>query len=260
MDGYNLDELMIIEAARYIRNGDVVMVGTGLPMAATTFAIKAHAPDLVAVVESGPIDPIITETPISVSDPRVMHRASRLGSLREVLGCILQRGLVDVGFIGAAQIDQYGNINSTVIGEYGSPKVRLPGSGGANDIASHARRLLVIVSHERRRFPVQCDYITSPGYLDGPGARQKAGLRIAAPPITVVTNLAVMETDRETGLFRVSKLMPGVKLETIRDSTGFRLGVASSVGEVEPPSEPDLRILREEVDPKGIYVRQGKTN
>lgn len=259
-DSYGLNELMIIEAARHIRNGDVVMVGTGLPMVATTFAMKAHAPDLVAVVESGPIDPIIMQTPISVSDPRVMHKAARLGSLREVLGCILQRGLVDIGFIGGAQIDRHGNINSTVIGDYHSPKVRFPGSGGANDIASHAKRLLIIVTHERRRFPVQCDYITSPGYLDGLGARQKAGLRVAAPPITVVTNLAVMEIDQETGLFRVTKLMPGVKLETIHDNTGFQLGVASSVGEVEPPSEPDIRILREEVDPEGIYVRQGKTN
>ena len=144
-----------------------------------------------------------------------MHQAASLGSLREVLGCILQRGLVDVGFIGGAQIDQYGNINSTVIGDYRSPKVRLPGSGGANDIASHAKRLLLIVSHERRRFPVQCDYITSPGYLDGPGARTKAGLKTSAPRITVVTNLAVMETNPETGLFCVTKRMPGVDLETV---------------------------------------------
>jgi len=171
---YDLDELMIIEAARHIRNGDVVMVGTGLPMVATTLAMKTHAPELIAVIESGPIDPVIMQTPISGSAPRAMHEAARLGSLREVLGCVLQRGLVDLGFIGGAQIDQFGNINSTVIGDYRSPKVRLPGSGGANDIACHARRLLIIVSHEKRRFPLQCDYVTSPGYLNGPGARQRA--------------------------------------------------------------------------------------
>ncbi|MFQ5994904.1 MAG: CoA-transferase subunit beta [Acidiferrobacterales bacterium] len=259
-NGYELTELMIIEAARHIDNGDVVMVGTGLPMVATTFAIKTHAPDLVAVVESGPIDPIIVQTPISVSDPRVMHKAARLGSLREVLGCVLQRGLVDVGFIGGAQIDQYGNINSTVIGDYLSPKVRLPGSGGANDIASHAKRLLIIVSHEQRRFPAQCDYITSPGYLSGPGARKKAGLKVSAPPITVVTNLLVMEANPQTGLFCVTKLMPGVDLEAVYDNTGFRPSVTPDVETVAPPAERDLRILRDEVDPEGAYVRRSRSN
>ncbi|MFQ5849603.1 MAG: CoA-transferase subunit beta [Candidatus Binatia bacterium] len=258
--GYELNELMVIEAARHIEDGDVVMVGTGLPMVATTLAMKTHAPDLVAIVESGAIDPIIMQTPISVSDPRVMHQASRLGSLREVLGCILQRGLVDVGFIGGAQIDQYANINSTILGDYHFPKVRFPGSGGANDIACHAKRLLVIVFHERRRFPVRCDYITSPGYLSGPGARQEAGLKVPAPPITVVTNLGVMETNPETGLFRVTKLMPGVKLEAIHNNTGFRPGVAPVVEEVASPSEAEIRILREKVDPDGVYVRRRKTN
>ncbi len=259
-ESYELNELMIIEAARHIRNGDVVMVGTGLPMVATTYAMKTHAPELVAVIESGPIDPIILQTPISVSDPRVMHKAARLGSLREVLGCVLQRGLVDIGFIGGAQIDQYGNINSTVIGEYRSPKVRLPGSGGANDIACHARRLLVVVSHEKRRFPLKCDYITSPGYLNGPGARQKAGLGGSAPTITVVTNLGVMEADAKTGLFCVTKLMPGVNLETVYSNMAFRPGVSSSVVEVTSPTEREIKTLREEVDPDGIYVKRGKTN
>lgn len=257
---YDFDELMIIEAARHIRNGDVVMVGTGLPMVATTLAMKTHAPELVAVIESGPIDPVIMQTPISVSDPRAMHEAARLGSLREVLGCVLQRGLVDIGFIGGAQIDQFGNINSTVIGDYRSPKVRLPGSGGANDIACHARRLLIIVSHEKRRFPLKCDYVTSPGYLNGPGARQRAGLKVLTPTITVVTNLVVMETDAETGLFCVTKLMPGVDLDAVYGNTGFRPGVASTLEEVAPPSDRDLETLREEVDPDGVYVKRGKSN
>ena len=255
---YGLKELMIIEAARHIADGNVVIVGTGLPMVATTFAFKTHAPNLVVIVESGPIDPVIMKTPISVSDPRAMHQAARLGSLREVLGCVLQRGLVDVGFIGGAQIDQYGNINSTVIGDYRSPKVRLPGSGGANDIASHAKRLLLIVSHERRRFPLQCDYITSPGYLDGPKARKKAGLKTAAPRITVVTNLAVMETNPETGLFSVTKLMPGVDLETVYSNMEFRPSVGSVIETVALPSDHNIRFLREVVDPEGVYVERDK--
>lgn len=259
-DRYELNELMIIEASRHINNGDIVIVGTGLPMVATTLAYKTHAPNLVAVVESGPIDPVITQTPISVSDPRIMHKAVRLGSLRETLGCVLQRGLVDIGFIGGAQIDQFGNINSTVIGDYGAPKVRLPGSGGANDIASHAKRLLLIVSHERRRFPVRCDYVTSPGYLTGPGARAKAGLKTTAPRITVVTNLAVMETDPETGLFVIAKLMPGIDLEAVYDNTGFRPAVSPTIDVVSLPSKRDIRTLREDVDPKGIYIKRGKPN
>ena len=185
-----------------------------------------------------------------------MNQAARLGSLREVLGCVLQRGLVDVGFIGGAQIDQYGNINSTVIGDYRSPKVRLPGSGGANDIASHAKRLLLIVSHEQRRFPLQCDYITSPGNLDGPKARTKAGLKTAAPRITVVTNLAVMETNPKTGLFAVTKLMPGVDLKTVYTNMKFRPSVGSVIETVALPSEHDIKILREVVDPEGVYVKR----
>ena len=187
-----------------------------------------------------------------------MHRAVRIGSLLDALGGILQRGLADVAFLGGAQIDQYGNINSTVIGDYRSPKGRLPGSGGANDIASHAKRLLLIVSHERRRFPLQCDYITSPGYLDGPKARKKAGLKTAAPRITVVTNLAVMETNPETGLFSVTKLMPGVDLETVYSNMEFRPSVGSVIETVALPSDHNIRFLREVVDPEGVYVKRDK--
>ncbi len=257
---YDLNELMIIEAARHIADGEIVMIGTGLPMVATALACKTHASALIPVIESGPIDPIIVQTPISVSDPRAMNQAARLGSLREVLGCILQRGLVDIGFIGGAQIDRYGNINSTVIGDYRSPKVRLPGSGGANDIASHAKRLLIIASHEQRRFPARCDYVTSPGYLNGPGARKEAGLNTPAPPITVVTNLAVMETDPDSGLLCVSKLMPGVDLETVYGNMSFRPEVSPSVEEVAPPSDQHIRVLREEVDPDGLYIKRPKGN
>ena len=249
-------EHMIIEAAHNLAEGEIVMVGTGLPMVATTLAVKTHAPNLIAVVESGPIDPILKKTPISVSDPRVMNKAARLGSLREVLGCILQRGLVDIGFIGGAQIDRYANINSTIIGDYSAPKVRLPGSGGANDIASHAKRLLIIAPHERRRFPEKCDYITSPGYLDGPHARQKAGLPVYAPPITVVTNLAVMEAVPTTGRLRITKLMNGVDLETVQRNTGFPIDAAANVAEFVPPTDEELALLREEIDPDGIYINR----
>lgn len=258
MSDYTLEELMVIEAARQIRDGDVVFVGTGLPLLATTFAQRRHAPNLCFVVESGAIAPLVLPTPISVSDPKLMHKAVRLGTLREVLGCLLQRGLVDVGFLGGAQIDRFGNINSTVIGDYAKPAVRLPGSGGGNDIASHAKRLLILTRHEKRRFPPHCDYVTSPGYLHGPDARKKAGLKVTHPSFTVVTDLAVLDIDPATAQLRIAALMPGVSVEQVKENTGFEPLVANPLGAVEPPSQEDARMLREEIDPGGLYLKKGR--
>ena len=246
---------MVIEAARHVRDDDVVFVGTGLPLLATTLAQRTHAPHVVCVIESGVIAPQVRSTPLSVSDPKVMYHAARLGSLRDVLGCLLQRGLVDVGFIGGAQIDRFGNINSTMIGSPGAMRRRLPGSGGANDMASHCRRLLVITRHERRRFPERCDYITSPGFLDGPGARRRAGL---SPDfgVTVVTDLAVLESDPVTCTLAIARLMPGITVDAVRAQTGFPLDATPGAREVAPPSDEDLRVLREDLDPARIYLKE----
>ncbi len=251
---YTRQELMVIEAARQLRDGDIVFVGTGLPMLATTLAQRAHAPNVVMVIESGVIAPQVRPTPISVSDPKAMYRAMKLGTLREVLGCLLQRGLIDVGFVGGAQIDRYANINSTQIGPPGGMRRRLPGSGGANDMASHCRRLLIITHHEKRRFPERCDYITSPGFLDGPGGRRRAGL---SPDfaVTVVTDLAVMENDPQTCALRIVRLMPGITVDDVRAETGFRPDVASEIREVAPPDPDALRVLRDEVDPARVYLK-----
>ena len=254
---YTLNELMIIEAGRHIHDGETVFVGTGMPMVAAMFAQKTRAKNMCFVVETGPISPEVLPVPISVSDPRAMHRAAKLGTLREVLGCLLQRGMVDVGFLGGAQIDHFGNINSTVIGNYQRPKVRFPGSGGANDIASLAKRILVITPHEKRRFPERCSYVTSPGYLDGPDARRKAGLKSPSPDFTVVTDLAVMAVDKKDGRLKVNKLMPGVTLEKVQESTEFKVQPASSVTAVQAPSADELRVLREEVDPGHEYLGKG---
>jgi len=254
---YTLNELMIIEAARHIRDGETVFVGTGMPMVATMYAQKTHARNICFVVETGPISPEALPVPTSVSDPKAMYRAAKLGTLREVLGCLLQRGMVDVGFLGGAQIDQFGNINSTVIGDYQKPKVRFPGSGGANDIASLAKRILVITPHEKRRFPERCAYLTSPGYLDGPEARKKAGLKSPYPDLTVVTDLAVMSVDKTEGKLKVKKLMPGVSLEKVQESTEFKVQGASSIAPVSIPSGDELRILRDEVDPGREYLGKG---
>ncbi len=249
-----LDELMIIEAARHVRDGETVFAGTGMPLVAAMFAQKSHAPHMCFVIETGPIAPQVLPVPTSVSDPKGMHRAAKLGTLREVLGCLLQRGMVDVGFLGGAQIDQYANINSTVIGDYDRPKVRFPGSGGANDIASHAKRILIICRHEKRRFPEKCAYITSPGYIDGPDGRKKAGIRNGYPDVTVVTDMAVLTVDKKTGKLQVAKLMPGVTFEQVQENTGFPLTKVSNLGTVELPTDEDVRVLHEEVDPDGEYL------
>ena len=254
MPSYTPDELMVVEAARHIQDGDIVMVGTGLPMVASLLALKSHAPDMCYVVETGAVAPQVIPTPTSVSDARVMYRAVRSGSLLDALGGILQRGLADVAFIGGAQIDQFANVNSTVIGDLKKPKVRLPGSGGANDLASHAKKVLIITRHESRRFPAHCDYVTSPGYVDGPDGRKQAGLPVPYPDITVVTDLTVMGIDKSVGRLRVQKLMPGVSVEAVREHTGFDPTATPEPVEVEPPDEEVLRVLREEVDPGHVYL------
>jgi glutaconate CoA-transferase subunit B len=257
-EGYTREELMVIEAARRLRDGDVVFVGTGLPLLATTLAQRTHAPNVVMVIESGVIAPLVRPTPISVSDPKVMSRAMRLGTLREVLGGLLQRGLIDVGFVGGAQIDRYANINSTQIGPPGALQRRLPGSGGANDMASHCRRLLVITHHERRRFPPRCDYITSPGFLDGPGGRKRAGLNPDFA-VTVVTDLAVMETAPDTCALRITGLMPGITVDDVLAATGFAPEVAPDLAVIASPDPHVLRTLRDEVDPERIYLKSAAT-
>ena len=251
-----LDELMVIEASRHISDGDVVLVGTGMPMVAALMALKCHAPNMCYVVETGPIAPEVIPTPISVSDPRVMYRAARVGSLLESLGGVLHRGLVDVGFIGGAQVDQFANVNSTLIGDRARPKVRFPGSGGANDVASHSKKVLIITRHERRRFPPRCDYVTSPGYVDGPHGRKRAGLPSPYPDVVVVTDMTVMSIDKTAGRLRVDKLMPGVSLDDLLENTGFEPMQPVSIETIEAPSPAELRVLREEVDPGNMYVKR----
>ncbi len=256
MQSYSIEDLTVIEASRYIKDRETVFAGTGLPLMATMLAQKTHAPHLCFVAETGPIAPIVLPTPLSVSDPRLQYQAVRLGSLREVLGCMLQRGLMDVGFVGGAEIDQFGNINTTAIGDYRRPKVRFPGSGGGNDILSHAKRILIITKHEKQRFPERCKYITSPGYLGGPDERRRAGLTSLKPQIVVVTRLGVMEINPATGRFQIRKLMPGSSVEAILAATGFRPDVPDRIEEVSPPTEHELTTLREKCDPQGLYSKK----
>ena len=258
-ENYASEELMIIEASRFIKSIDTVILGTGLPMVAAIFAQKTHAPDVNFVVESGSIDPILPFAPLTVADPIIGHMAVKTGSLREVLGCLVQRGLVDVGFLGGAEIDQFGNLNSTYIGDPQSPKVRFPGSGGANCIASCVPKILIISPHEKRRFPARVQFITSPGYIDGPDGRKKAGLRMTKPDIIAITDLCVMEINPDTGRLELIKVMPGVTVDEVNENTGFEPRPRKKMEEVELPAEEELRILRDEVDPDHVYL-QGFSN
>src|SRR5262245_62958322 len=192
--------------------------------------------------------------PISVGDSRTFYRAVMATSMADIME-FCQRGMVDYTFLGGAQIDAYGNLNSTIIGgNYARPRVRLPGSGGACDLASLCWRILVVTNHDRRRFVEKLDFLTTPGYLTGPGAREEAGLPPGTGPYRVITDLAVMGYHEETKRMQVLSLHPGVTLEQVRQATEFELGVHTPLGTTQPPTERELQILREEVDPHRYII------
>ena len=246
---YNAMELMICCAARLLEDGRTVAVGTGVPCAAAMLAQRTTAPELVIFFEAGGVAPRLPPMPISVGDSRTFYRGLMATSMCDIMETC-QRGLMDYTFLGGAQIDAYGNLNSTMIGgDYARPKVRLPGSGGANDLASLCWRILVVTNHDRRRFVEKLDFLTTPGYLTGPGAREAAGLPPGTGPYRVITDLAVLGYDEQTKRMEILSLHPGVELEQVRAATGFELGVHTPLATTQPPTERELRILREEVDP-----------
>ena len=253
---YSSAELMIINAARLLHNGDVVFVGVGQPNLACNLAKRTHAPDLVMIYEAGVIGAEPARLPLSIGDPTLVSGALSVVSMYDIFSLYLQRGNVDVGFLGGAQIDRYGNINATTIGtDYQHPKVRLPGSGGAQEIAAWASRCYIMTPHQKRRFPEKVDFLTSAGYLDGAGAREKAGLR-GKGPVGVVTDIGYMEPD-ERGELILTALHPGKSAQEARDNTGWELKLAPELRTTAALTDEELRILREELDPAGIYLKGG---
>jgi glutaconate CoA-transferase subunit B len=254
---YNMLEIMICVAARELEDGATVGVGTGAPCAAAMLAQKTHSPSLVILFEAGGVNPLLPEMPISVGDTRTFYKAVMASSMCDIMGTC-SRGLVDYTFLGGAQIDMYGNLNSTIIGaDHSRPKVRFPGSGGANDFASFCWRTMVMTVQDAKRFVEKVDFITTPGWLDGGDSRAKSGLPLDTGPYRIITNMGVMDFDDTSKRMRVISVNPGYSFEEIQRNCSFKLLQASNVIETKPPSDEELRILREEVDPyKYVIGRQ----
>ena len=241
---YNPNELLICTASRLMPDSTTAFIGTGIPMLAASLAQRMHAPNLIAIFEFGGTGAILEELPIAVGERRSFHKAVAASGICDIMETA-QRGLIEYGFLGGAQIDPYGNLNSTVIGEYYKPKVRLPGSGGGNDVGSHCWRTIAIMRHDRKRFVEKVDFITTPGYLSGPGAREGVGLPPNTGPHRVVTTLALLGYHPESKRMMLLSTQPGVEVEEVLENTGFDLEISDKVEKNEPPTAEELRILRE---------------
>jgi len=248
---YTASELLAIMSARLLEEGQVVFAGVGIPLLAATLAQRLHAPGLTILFEGGVVGPFVVpgELPPSTNEQRCTRRANMVLPITDVL-LLLQRGYVDVGFMGGAQIDRYGNLNSSFIGDPADPKIRLPGTGGGNDISS-LTQMIVAMKHEKRRFVEKVDFITSPGFIQGGSSRRESGLPTGGM-FKVVTDLAMLGFDPETREMIVEALHPGVTLEEVRENTAFDFR-ANGIGVTEPPTEGELAVLRE-LDPDRLYI------
>jgi glutaconate CoA-transferase subunit B len=249
---YSPSELLICLASRVMEDESTAFIGTGIPMLAASLAQAMQAPNLVPIFEFGGTGAILEKLPLAVGDMRTYNKALAASGICDIMETS-QRGFVEFGFLGGAQIDKYGNLNSTVIGEQEHPKVRMPGSGGGNDVGSSCWRTIAIMIHDKRRFVKKIDFLTTPGFLTGPGTREEAGLPPGTGPYRVVTNLCIMGYDEKTKEMKLLSVNPGVTVQDVIDNTGFELLIADEVTQNEPPTEEELRILREQIDPDGLY-------
>lgn len=254
---YTLREIMTIMAAREIHNGDIVFCGTGIPMLAAMAAKNINAPESIMFFETGAVDSRLEEIPMSIADSRVMYKTSSNVGILEAFYTMQNRITGDkvIAILGAAQIDRYGNLNSTSLGDYFRPATRMPGSGGACDAASFAPKVIIFIDHEKRRFVKKLDYLTSPGYLDGPKGRDTAGLP-GGGPIAVVTNMAVMKFDEQTKEIYLASYYPGITPQKILENMEFEVDISKAT-EAVPPSELELKILRETCDPQRLILGTG---
>jgi len=257
---YTAQEIIVVAGAKMLEDNKVVFVGTGLPMVASLLAIVTHAPGLIPVFEAGAVGPPLQHgLPISVGDSKTCTGASYLKGLNSAFE-LTQRGFADFGFIGGAEVDMYGNLNSTMMGDfpagYNKPKIRLPGSGGASDMAASCERTILIVPHDKKKFNHKLSYMTSPGHLDGSeGARHKAGMQ-GKGPYRLISTRGVFDFEEKTKRMRILHTFPGETVESIQENTGFELLVAPGVSEFPAPTVEEIRLIRQVVDPKGDFVKR----
>jgi glutaconate CoA-transferase subunit B len=244
---------MAVVASRELRDGEVVFVGIGLPNLACNLARATHAPNLVLIYESGAVGAVPERLPVSIGDPALVTGSLMVCGMADVFQYLLQNGRIEVGFLGGAQVDRYANINTTVVGPYDCPAVRLPGSGGAAEIAIHARRIVIVNRLSPRAFPEAVDFITSPGHRARGGTRKELGMP-GAGPVRVITDKAVLEPNEESGELVLAALYPGVEIAEVRAGVGWPLRAREPVGRVEPPDERALDLLRTVLDPQRLYL------
>lgn len=244
-------EWMVVNAARLLRDGESVLVGVGLPNLACNLARRTHAPNLLMIYEAGVVGSRPSRLPLSIGDPTLVSGSTLVCSMFELFTLYLQRGNVDVGFLGGAQIDRFGNINATVVGDYHHPVVRLPGSGGSMEIAAWARRCYIITPHQARRFPEKVDFVTSAGFLSGADERRASGV-CGSGPQAIVTHLGVLEPNA-SGELVLTAIHPGVTIEQVKKNTGWDLKIAEPLKVTQPPTSEELKILSD-LDPQRIYL------
>jgi glutaconate CoA-transferase subunit B len=252
--GWSRSEMLVVAGARALAGRRVCFVGIGLPNIAVALAHRTVAPEIELIYESGVYGSRPARLPLSIGDPCLVTGATSVMSMVELFQYFLQGGLVDVGFLGAAQLDRHGNINTTVIGDYQRPKVRLPGSGGACEIAINAREVFILMRQSSRSFVERIDFRTSPGNLGGAASRSAQGWQGRGPSV-VVTDLGSYDFDPETGEMRLVAVHPGVSVDDVRAATGWDLRVAGDLATSPEPTGEELRLIREELDPHGAYVR-----
>jgi len=246
--------MMAAVAARELFDGEVVFVGIGLPNLACNLARATHAPNLVLIYESGAVGAVPARLPVSIGDPALVTGSLMVCGMADVFQLFLQNGRIEVGFLGGAQVDRYGNINTTMIGTYERPAVRLPGSGGAAEIAVHAQRTLIVAKLNPRAFPERVDFVTSPGQRCGERSRRELGMP-GAGPVKVITDKGVLEADAATGEMVLAALYPGVTGDDLQAGVGWPLARRERLGAVMPPTETELRVLREVLDPRKLYLK-----
>ena len=249
---YSPFELMAVAGARELKDGEIVAVGLGLPVIATFLAKRTHAPNITIIFELGVVDPEPIDTGIGLADPRIWYRAKILSGFVDMMGAVLHKDLIDVGFLGGLEVDAHGNLNTTLIGDPQGKYRHFTGSGGGNDIASSARRTIIIIRHEARKLKQAVSFVTSPGYLSGGDEREELGL--TGGPMRVITDKAILGFDATSKLMRIESIHPGNTLEDVLATMGFSPIVPEDVPVTSPPTPEQVRLIREEIDPEGMYA------